>query len=155
MEHPREFNMFRITSEEKRAADRIHSDLYDSVRHAAEVHRQVRKHAQSYIQPGIKLSEMCERIEETNRLLVEEAGLDAGIAFPTGCSINHCAAHYTPNPGDDTVLQYGDVMKVDFGTQINGRIIDCAWTVSFDPRYDNLLAAVKAATNEGIRVCVC
>ncbi len=43
-----------------------------------------------------------------------------GIAFPTGCSINHVAAHYTPNVGDNTVLQYGDVMKVDFGTQING-----------------------------------
>jgi methionyl aminopeptidase len=44
--------------------------------------------------------------------------------------------------GDDTVLQYGDVMKVDFGTQINGRIIDCAWTVAFDPQFDGLLEAV-------------
>ena len=43
-----------------------------------------------------------------------------GIAFPTGCSLNHVAAHYTPNAGDNTVLSYGDVMKVDFGTQING-----------------------------------
>ena len=43
-----------------------------------------------------------------------------GIGFPTGCSLNHVAAHYTPNAGDDTVLQQGDVMKVDFGTQING-----------------------------------
>ena len=42
-----------------------------------------------------------------------------GLAFPTGCSINHCAAHYTPNAGDNTVLQYDDVMKVDFGTQVS------------------------------------
>jgi methionine aminopeptidase len=41
-------------------------------------------------------------------------------------------------------------MKVDFGTQINGRIIDCAWTVAFDPQFDPLLEAVKAATNAGI-----
>ncbi len=41
-----------------------------------------------------------------------------GLAFPTGCSINHCAAHYTPNAGDNTVLQYDDIMKVDFGTQV-------------------------------------
>ena len=46
--------------------------------------------------------------------------IQAGIAFPTGCSINHVAAHYSPNCGDNTVLQYGDVMKVDFGTQIGG-----------------------------------
>ena len=44
----------------------------------------------------------------------------AGIAFPTGCSINDVAAHYSPNTGDNTVLKYGDVMKVDFGTQIGG-----------------------------------
>ena len=43
-----------------------------------------------------------------------------GLAFPTGCSINHCAAHYTPNAGDPTVLQYDDVCKIDFGTHING-----------------------------------
>lgn len=36
---------------------------------------------------------------------MRENGLHAGIAFPTGCSINHVAAHYTPNNGDDTVLK--------------------------------------------------
>jgi methionyl aminopeptidase len=42
-------------------------------------------------------------------------------------------------------------MKVDFGVHINGRIVDSAFTVSFDPMYDNLLTAVKEATNTGIR----
>jgi len=42
-------------------------------------------------------------------------------------------------------------MKVDFGTQIDGRIIDCAWTVAFDPTFDPLLEAVKEATNTGLR----
>ena len=79
---------------------------------------------------------MCERLEECNRRLVKENGLQAGIGFPTGCSINHVAAHYTPNSGDNTVLEYDDVMKIDFGTQIDGRIIDCAWTVAFNPKYD-------------------
>ncbi|RYY82446.1 M24 family metallopeptidase [archaeon] len=40
------------------------------------------------------------------------------ISLYPGCSINHVAAHYTPNPGDNTTLAYGDVMKIDFGTQI-------------------------------------
>lgn len=60
------------------------------------------------------------------------------------------AAHYTPNAGDDTVLQYDDVMKLDFGTHIGGRIVDCARTIHFNPRYDPLVNAVKAATNAGI-----
>lgn len=83
--------------------------------------------------------------------MIEERGLAAGIAFPTGCSLNHVAAHYTPNAGDKTVLGYDDVMKVDFGTQINGRIIDCAFTVAHNPRYAPLLDAVRAATDAGIR----
>lgn len=61
------------------------------------------------------------------------------------------AAHYTPNAGDDTVLQYDDVMKLDFGTHVKGHIIDSAFTVAFNPRYDPLLAAVRAATNAGVR----
>jgi len=150
-EHPLESNSHRISSAELRQNERLASDLYAKLRHASEVHRQVRHHAQSFIKPGIKLVDMCERLEETNRRLVREAGLERGIGFPTGCSLNHVAAHYTPNVGDETVLSYDDVMKVDFGTQIDGRIIDCAWTVAFNPRYDPLLEAVKEATNAGIR----
>ena len=43
LEHPGDFNTSRVTSEEKRAADRMQDDLYDRVRHASEVHRQVNK----------------------------------------------------------------------------------------------------------------
>ncbi len=32
-----------------------------------------------------------------------------------------------------------------------GRIIDCAWTLAFNERYDPLLLAVKEATETGIR----
>lgn len=92
-----------------------------------------------------------EKLEATSRQMIKENGLQAGLAFPTGCSLNNCAAHYTPNAGDETVLQYDDVCKIDFGTHINGHIIDCAWTVSFNPKYDKLLEAVKAATNAGVR----
>lgn len=149
--HPLESNTYRETSAEKRAHDRMQEGIYAKVRHAAEVHRQVRSYAQSFIKPGIKLADMCQMLEDKNRELIQEDGLRRGIGFPTGCSLNHVAAHYTPNPGDDTVLQYDDVMKIDFGTQIDGRIIDSAWTVSFNPRYDPLLQAVKEATETGIK----
>jgi len=61
-----------------------------------------------------------ERLEDCSRKVIKEDRLNAGLAFPTGCSLNHCAAHYTPNAGDTTVLQYDDVCKIDFGTHING-----------------------------------
>jgi len=146
----RDDNAYRTSSAELRERERLESDMVNTVRQASEVHRQVRAYMKDYIKPGVKLIDMCERLENANRALVDAKGLDAGIAFPTGCSLNHVAAHYTPNSGDDTVLDYNDVMKVDFGTQINGRIIDCAWTVAFNPRYDPLVEAVKDATNAGI-----
>ena len=46
-----------------------------------------------------------EKLEAASRATIGENGLEAGLAFPTGCSLNHCAAHYTPNAGDKTVLQ--------------------------------------------------
>lgn len=35
-----------------------------SVRQASEVHRQVRKYANSFIKPGMLMTDICERIEE-------------------------------------------------------------------------------------------
>ena len=43
-------------------------------------------------------------------------------------------------------------MKVDFGVHVKGRILDSAFTLTFDNTYDKLLEAVKAATNTGVRV---
>lgn len=149
----KDHNAFRTSSAEMRDRERIQSDLYDYVREASEIHRQVRSYMKPYIKPGVQLIDMCERLEAANRALVgqKDGDLSRSIAFPTGCSLNHVAAHYSPNKGDKTVLGYDDVMKVDFGTQINGRIIDCAWTVHFNPKYDALVDAVRASTNEGIK----
>ncbi|KAK5697353.1 Methionine aminopeptidase 2 [Elasticomyces elasticus] len=150
-------NAYRITSEEKRHLDRMNNDFLTEYRQAAEVHREVRKYAKSVIKPGMTLTEIAETIEDGTRHLTGHMGLEegdnilGGVAFPTGLSLNHCAAHYTPNAGNKMVLQKEDVMKVDFGVHVNGRIVDSAFTVAFDPKYDNLLAAVKDATNTGIR----
>lgn len=48
--------------------------------------------------------QICEELESTARRLIKEDGLKAGLAFPTGCSRNHCAAHYTPNTGNKNTL---------------------------------------------------
>ncbi|KAG2258579.1 hypothetical protein Bca52824_077873 [Brassica carinata] len=144
-------NLWRTTSEEKRELERLHKPIYNSVRQAAEVHRQVRKYVRSIVKPGMLMTDICETLEDTVRKLISENGLKAGIAFPTGCSLNWVAAHWTPNSGDKTVLQYDDVMKLDFGTHIDGHIVDCAFTVAFNPMYDPLLAASREATYTGIK----
>ncbi|KPV76503.1 uncharacterized protein RHOBADRAFT_52500 [Rhodotorula graminis WP1] len=151
-------NSWRTTSEEMRHKDRLMLDEpsdsafnYNAVRRAAEVHRQVRQYARAHIQPGMGMTEIADMIENGTRALVEENGMQAGIGFPTGLSRNHCAAHYTPNAGDTIVLQKEDVLKVDFGVHVNGRIVDSAFTLNWEPTYDALLAAVKDATETGVR----
>ncbi|XP_003700420.1 methionyl aminopeptidase und [Megachile rotundata] len=141
----------RFSSEEARAFDRMHNDIYNEARQAAEAHRQTRKYIMKWVRSGMTMIEICNELENTARKLIGEDGFKAGLAFPTGCSRNHCAAHYTPNAGDPTVLEYDDVTKIDFGTHINGRIIDCAFTLAFNPKYDKLIEAVRDATNTGIK----
>ncbi|THH19355.1 hypothetical protein EUX98_g8790 [Antrodiella citrinella] len=97
-------NAWRTTSEEMRYNEKMAMEdpevTYSSIRRAAEVHRQVRKYAQKFIHPGMTMTEIAESIEDGTRALVEENGLESGVGFPTGVSLNHCAAHYTPNAGD-------------------------------------------------------
>ncbi|KAG7644246.1 Winged helix DNA-binding domain superfamily [Arabidopsis suecica] len=144
-------NLWRTTSEEKREMERLQKPIYNPLRQAAEVHRQVRKYMRSILKPGMLMIDLCETLENTVRKLISENGLQAGIAFPTGCSLNNVAAHWTPNSGDKTVLQYDDVMKLDFGTHIDGHIVDSAFTVAFNPMFDPLLAASRDATYTGIK----
>lgn len=148
-------NAWRTTSEEKRYDERTvcenEQNTYQNIRRAAEVHRLVRRHARKTIRPGMTMTEIAENIEDGTRALVEENGFESGVGFPTGLSVNECAAHYSPNPGDTKVLQQGDVLKVDFGVHVKGRIVDSAFTLSFEPTYNKLLEAVKAATDTGIR----
>ncbi len=61
------------------------------VAQAAEVHRTVRKWAQSRIRPGIKLAEFCEELENMNRRLVKVrlARAAAACARDAGCCCHH------------------------------------------------------------------
>ncbi|PWN25976.1 peptidase M24A, methionine aminopeptidase [Jaminaea rosea] len=148
----------RRTPEELRERERLaqegEGNSFSHIRKAAEVHRQVRKYARGAIQPGMSMTEIANLIEDKVRLLSEhdpENPFKAGMGFPTGLSLNECAAHYTPNAGDKRILQKSDVLKVDIGVQCNGRICDSAFTLNFEPTHDPLLEAVKAATAEGVK----
>ena len=156
-------NTLRTTDEESRYNKRqetFDKAFLEEYRQAACAHRQVRQWAQKeLIKPGNTNFDIAEGIEDAVRALVGHQGLEpgdglkAGIAFPTGVCLNNMAAHSTPSPsGKKVVLQYEDVVTVDFGVHVNGRIVDSAFTLASDPVYDNLLASVKDATNTGLKV---
>eukprot|EP00933_Yihiella_yeosuensis_P055830 TRINITY_DN5475_c1_g1_i2.p1 TRINITY_DN5475_c1_g1~~TRINITY_DN5475_c1_g1_i2.p1 ORF type:complete len:519 (+),score=141.75 TRINITY_DN5475_c1_g1_i2:225-1781(+) len=144
-------NGYRTTSAEKRELERLANYDYEKIRLAGECHRQVRKYVQSYVKPGMTMTDICQRLERKTHELVAANGLECGWGFPTGCSLNWVAAHYTPNYGDNTVLQYDDVCKLDFGVQVGGRIVDSAFTIAFNPKYDVLIESTQEGTNTGVK----
>jgi len=75
-------------------------------------------------------------------------GLESGIGFPTGVPMG-----YWIDLELSTVLQQGDVLKIDFGVQVNGTILDSAFTLTWEHTYDKLVEAVQAATETDVRVC--
>lgn len=147
-------NKYRTTSEEMRYLDRQQNNKWEDFRKGAEIHRRVRAKAKSSIRPGMTMIEIADLIENSVRAYASaDHTLKAGIGFPTGLSLNHVAAHYTPNTGDKLTLGKDDLMKVDIGVHVNGRICDSAFTMTFneDGKYDSIMQAVKEATNTGVK----
>jgi methionyl aminopeptidase len=155
-------NLKRTTAEEIRhlaAVSNMDDEFLRDYRKAAEIHRQVRQYAQTIAKPGISMTDLAREIDDGVRALTGHQGLEkgdalkAGLAFPTGLCLNNIGAHWTPNTGaKEVILQYDDVLKIDFGVHVNGRIVDSAFTVAANPVYDPLLNAVRAATNIGLKV---
>lgn len=125
--------------------------IYD-LRKAAECHKIVRRNIQKFIQPGVSLLDICNKIENNIKEILGRNDLQAGIAFPPGLSINSCICHDTAEVNDSRVIGPNDICKVDFGVHINGYIIDSAFSVAFNPEYDNLLEASREATMTGIKM---
>lgn len=128
------------------------NDTIGSLEHGALIHKEVRRFLQPYLRPGIKLVDIAKLIElKTVELSNQSKSINKGIGFPVGLAINECAAHSHPLSTDLTVLNSDDIIKIDFGTETNGWIIDSAFTVCFNPKYDILMEAVKESTQTGIK----
>ncbi len=97
--------------------------------------------------PGVPRRELADRIEG----YIRDHGAEP--AFPANLSRNVEAAHYTPSPDDDAVLEPGDLLKVDVGAHIGGAIADTAFTVEVGGmhRHAHLVRAAKEGLEAGIR----
>lgn len=139
----------------------------DNFRRAALIHRMVRQEARQYLYPGGKLADLVDAVEAMTLRLTKQndsyymkgstTDYDAGIAFPVGVNINNVVAHdsKTVAIADDRTFTLGDVVKVDIGVHIDGRIIDSAFThiVSAqkgisDP--DNIYNSVLEASRDSV-----
>ncbi len=117
----------------------------ESLRSGA-ITRDLKGWVKTIVEPGAGYLETCDRIE---REIVSRGGRPA---FPTGIGVNDVTAHYAPPLGDDSKFAESDVIKVDFGVQIDGYVTDTAVTVTFNPEYEALLEATERALAAAIEV---
>jgi methionyl aminopeptidase len=128
--------------------------LMDSIVHlqkAASIHNKTREFITPYIIENADIYNICNLIEQHINELSDSNELNGGIAFPTGISINNIAAHFTPNKNYDKLLNKSDVIKIDYGIHSNGYIIDSAFTINLDNKYNALLNASKESIETVIK----
>lgn len=130
--------------------------LVDAIQ-SANIHKKVGSQVRNFITPNKTLHEIANYIETT---IIEETNYDinnplkTGIAFPVGLSLNNCAAHYSPNYNEKEIfLQNTDILKIDYGVHKNGVIIDSAFTISFNPEYEEFINISRNLTKYAISLC--
>tara|TARA_R110002050_G_scaffold58360_1_gene131156 strand:- start:2547 stop:3149 length:603 start_codon:yes stop_codon:yes gene_type:complete len=102
-------------------------EVVDKYKTAASIANAAILRVVSECRPGVRIVELCalgDQIinEAVSKVYAKDKKLDKGIAFPTCVSPNNVVGHFCPAVDDTSVLQEGDVVKVDLGVQIDGNI---------------------------------
>ncbi|CAE6075901.1 unnamed protein product [Arabidopsis arenosa] len=78
--------------------------------------------------PKAKIVDICEKgdafIKEQTASMYKNAKkkIERGVAFPTCISVNNTVGHFSPLASDESVLEDGDMVKIDMGCHIDGFI---------------------------------
>ena len=115
---------------------------------AGQLTAEARDYGKTLVKEGANLLEIANKIED---FIIKKGGK---IAFPVQISKNNIAAHYTPFPDDPTVIENGDVIKLDLGVHCNGYIGDSALTIEIGTKdHQELIKANINSLNEAIKLC--
>jgi methionyl aminopeptidase len=122
------------------------ANALECLREAGRIASAARELGAGLVQPGAKLREVCEAVED------EIARRGGAAAFPAQTSRNQVAAHYCPGLEEDTVYEDGDVAKLDIGVHVDGWVVDTALTVNVGdwPEHRPLIHATRAALDAAI-----
>ena len=119
----------------------------DKLRESGRISATALAHGRAMLTEGTRLEDVQLAVEAKIRELGGEP------AFPAQASRNHIAAHYCSRPGDPTVVQAGDIIKLDCGTHVDGYVTDNATTVDLRDGDNSLLcSASKMALENAIAV---
>lgn len=128
---------------------------------AAEIINKALQLVVSECKPKAKIVDVCEigdsfiREQTGNMYKNVKKKIERGVAFPTCISVNNTVCHFSPLASDETVMEAGDVLKIDMGCHIDGFIAVVAHThVLQDGPVTGKAADVIAAANTAAEVAL-
>ena len=105
---------------------------------SGKISAKARDFGKKLIKEGASVFEIAEAVENKMR------ELGGHPAFPVDISIDGLAAHASPGPDDKTILQKGQLVKLDLGAHVNGKVTDTAVTVEVGTnKWAKLIEAVE------------
>lgn len=105
---------------------------------AGRIAAQALQYGAKLLKKGAVLREVCDAVDQK---IVE---LGARPAWPTQVGCDQVAAHYTPDPDDNTIAD-DKLICLDVGAHIDGCIGDNALTVDLSAKYSDLVKTAKDA----------
>ncbi len=120
------------------------------------IHKLVKKDIIEYIKPGVKLYDIRREIEtlinQYSRSALNSYDYNtSAIAFPVGLSLNNIAAHHSPFSYEETIYTEKDILKIDYGVQFYGEMVDAAFSVTHNLELEKLKKISEKATNLAIK----
>lgn len=146
---------------EEKELDLTSPEVVTKYKSAAEIANKALQLVVSECKPGVKIVDLCEKgdsfiREQTGNMYKNvKKKIERGVAFPTCVSVNNTLCHFSPLASDETVLQEGDMIKIDLGCHIDGFIAVVAHThVLQDEPVTGRAADVIAAANTAAEVAL-
>lgn len=146
---------------EERELDLTSPEVVTKYKTAAEIINKALQVVLSECKPKAKIVDVCEKgdafiREQTGNVYKNvKKKIERGVAFPTCISVNNAVCHFSPLSSDETLLEAGDILKIDMGCHIDGFIAVVAHThVLQDGPVTGRAADVIAAANTAAEVAL-
>lgn len=148
---------------EEKELDITAPEVVTKYKSAAEIVNKALQLVLSECKPKVKIVDLCEkgdafiRQQTGNMYKNVKKKIERGVAFPTCISVNNIVCHFSPLASDETVLEEGDILKIDMGCHIDGFIAVVAHTHVLQEgpvtgRAADVIAAANTAAEVALRL---
>ncbi|KAJ8445932.1 hypothetical protein Cgig2_009861 [Carnegiea gigantea] len=148
---------------EERELDLTSPEVVTKYKSAADIVNRALHLVVTECKPKAKIMDLCEKgdafiREQTGNMYKNvKKKIERGVAFPTCISVNNVVSHFSPLASDESVLEEGDMVKIEMASHIDGFIAAVAHThiIQEGPvtgRKADVIAAANTAAEVALRL---